>query len=48
MKERNYGLDIARILAMLGIVTLHINGAGGYSILVKKANSNIGYSGLSK
>ncbi len=29
VKERDYGLDIVRIISMLGIVTLHINGAGG-------------------
>ena len=29
MKSRNYGLDIARIVAIIGIITLHINGAGG-------------------
>ena len=27
--ERNYGLDLARILAMCGIITLHILGQGG-------------------
>lgn len=29
MKIRNYGLDVARILAILGIIILHINGVGG-------------------
>lgn len=29
VKERDYGLDIVRIISMLGIVILHINGAGG-------------------
>lgn len=29
MKMRNYGLDIVRILAILGIIILHINGVGG-------------------
>lgn len=29
MKKRNYGLDIARIYAMCGIVMLHILGQGG-------------------
>lgn len=29
MRERNYGLDIARIVAMLGIIVLHILGQGG-------------------
>ena len=29
MKERNYGLDVARIVAMLGIIVLHILGQGG-------------------
>ena len=36
-KERDYGLDIIRIVSMLGIVILHINGAGG----VLKACENI-------
>ena len=35
MKERNYGLDLLRVLAMLGIVILHTNGAGGDSLVVK-------------
>lgn len=29
MKERNYGLDILRILAMFGIVGIHVLNAGG-------------------
>ncbi|MBS5275995.1 MAG: DUF1624 domain-containing protein, partial [Clostridiales bacterium] len=29
MRKRNYGLDIARIAAMCGVVVLHILGRGG-------------------
>lgn len=29
MSERNYGLDIARFVAIIGIIVLHINGRGG-------------------
>lgn len=29
MKERNYGLDILRILAMFGIVGIHVLNTGG-------------------
>ena len=29
VKERDYGLDIVRIISMLGIVILHTSGAGG-------------------
>lgn len=29
MRKRNYGLDIARIAAMCGVVVLHILGTGG-------------------
>jgi len=34
MKERNAGLDLCRILAMLGIVVLHIIGQGGAQRIV--------------
>lgn len=27
--SRNVGLDIARVLAIVGIIVLHINGQGG-------------------
>ena len=29
MRKRNLGLDIARVIAILGVIVLHINGAGG-------------------
>ena len=31
MKKRVVGLDILRIFSMIGVVTLHILGWGGYS-----------------
>lgn len=29
MKERNYGIDLLRIVSMIGVMTLHILGHGG-------------------
>ena len=38
--ERNYGLDLARILAMCGIITLHILGQGGELISLNPNSGN--------
>lgn len=34
MRERNMGLDIIRIVAMLGIVMLHVLGVGGMQVRI--------------
>ena len=39
MKNREYGLDLARIVSMVGIIILHILGSGG---LLANNNPGIG------
>ena len=28
-KSRNYGLDVARVVAIIGVIIMHVVGAGG-------------------
>ena len=41
MKQRNFGLDICRIIAMLGIIVLHILDQGGVIRAVSGSNVNL-------
>lgn len=29
MKERNYGIDLLRVISMIGVMALHVLGHGG-------------------
>ena len=35
MKERNYGIDLLRVISMIGVMTLHVLGHGGVLAITK-------------
>lgn len=42
--ERNYGIDLLRIVSMLMVVILHINSIGGLQLAVKTNGNTMGYA----
>lgn len=37
-KSRNYGLDVARVVAIIGVIIMHLVGAGGIELFSIRIN----------